>query len=57
MCEYPINTSVQINIVAHGIREKTKIFWNISILPFVLCIYISEEKERSFVKRQWQLFN
>lgn len=40
MCEYPINTSVQINIVAHGIREKTKIFWNISILPFVLCIYI-----------------
>ena len=40
MCEYPINTSVQINIVAHGIREKTKNFWNISILPFVLCIYI-----------------
>lgn len=49
MCEYPINTSVQINIVAHGIREKTKNFWNISILPFVLCIYIYKWRKGEIV--------
>ena len=49
MCEYPINTSVQINIVAHGIREKTKFFWNISILPFVLYIYIYKWRKGEIV--------